>query len=48
MALDLEGDGQPSPTSTTPAFSPMPTIRSFFMDSETFWPNWRRYFFEDL
>ena len=44
----LKVTAQPSPTSTTPAFSPMPTMRFFFIFSETFWPNWRRYGFELL
>ena len=44
----LKVTAQPSPTSSTPAFSPMPTIRFFFMAGETLSPNWRRYFFELL
>ena len=30
---------EPSPISVTPAFSPIPTIRSFFISSVTFAPN---------
>ena len=38
----LNVTAQPSPTSTTPAFCPMPTMRRSFISSETFWPKRRR------
>ena len=38
----LKVTAQPSPTSMTPAFWPMPTMRRSFISSETFWPNRRR------
>jgi hypothetical protein len=38
----LKVTAQPSPTSTTPAFWPMPTMSRFFISSETFWPKRRR------
>ena len=38
----LKVTAQPSPTSITPAFSPMPTSRRSFILSLTFLPNWRR------
>src|SRR4051794_17137332 len=34
--------------STTPAFSPMPTIRFLVISGLTFWPNWRSQTFELL
>ena len=39
---------QPSPMSTTPAFSPMPTRRCFFISSVVLAPNFDRWIFEDL
>ena len=44
----LKVTAQPSPTSTTPAFWPMPTIIFSRIFSVTLSPNWRRYTFDDL
>src|SRR6478736_8353344 len=44
----LNVTAQPSPMSSTPAFSPMPTMRCCFISGVTFWPNWRRYTLLDL
>ena len=44
----LKVTAQPSPMSTTPAFSPMPTRSFSFIWSVVFWLNWARWTFEDL
>src|SRR6478672_7230411 len=44
----LKVTAQPSPMSTTPAFSPMPTSRCSFIASVVLSPNWRRWFLLDL
>src|SRR5690625_3976163 len=44
----LNVTAQPSPRSTTPAFSPRPTSMWRCISSVVFSPNWRRWTFEDL
>src|ERR1019366_7408057 len=44
----LKVAAQPSPMSTTPAFSPMPTRSFSFISSVVFSLNWARWTFEDL
>src|SRR5699024_4736110 len=44
----LKVTAQPSPRSTTPAFSPRPTSICFCISSVVFWPNCLRCTLEDL
>ena len=44
----LNVTAQPSPMSTTPAFSPMPTSRCFFISGVVFSPNCDRCTLDDL
>ena len=44
----LNVTAQPSPTSMTPAFWPMPTMRRSVISGVTFCPNVRRCVFDDL
>ena len=44
----LNVTAQPSPMSTTPAFSPMPTSRTSRASAGTLSANWRRWTLDDL